>query len=177
MPSVRTDDHPHSILRRDRRGPVLLLGMFPLSREAAERMRRDLERAGWNIRVGEYLSLRAACAGGAAFISAVLLSVVGLEAAGLQIIGVAASAFGGWLFPRQYLSRKRQQRLKKIEEQLPNTLTSIAKSLRTGTGFLQALAYTADETPPPLGPELQSTLGDLQWGAEAEDAFTARPIG
>lgn len=35
------------------------------------------------------------------------------------------------------------------------------------------LAYAANETPPPLGPELQSALRDLQLGAEAEDVFGA----
>src|SRR4029450_10712689 len=40
-------------------------------------------------------------------------------------------------------------------------------------GLLQALAFAADETPAPFGPELQTTLRDLQLGAEAAAVFGA----
>src|SRR5262249_23161475 len=41
-----------------------------------------------------------------------------------------------------------------------------------GTGLLQALAYSANETPDPLGLELRGALRDLQLGADPDDVFT-----
>ena len=136
-------------------------------------MRRELERAGWPIRVGEYLSLRlaGAAAGGAAGV----LLLLGFHPgpALLRPLLVLLLVFGGWLFPRMLLSRARQKRLEKVEGQISDAVMGMAKSLRAGTGLLQALAYAAKETPAPLGPELQRTLRELQMGAEAEAVFGA----
>ena len=163
---------PQSILHRRRGFPLLLLDMLPLSSEARERMSRELEQAGWRIRVGEYLSLRLACAAAAAAAGLVVLTSLEVEATWLKAIMVVALLYGGWLLPRFYLSRRRQRRLEQIERQLPDALTAMAKSLRAGSGLLQALAYAANETPAPFGTELQGALRDLQLGAEAEDVFS-----
>ena len=70
------------------------------------------------------------------------------------------------------MSRQRAKRLEQIEKQLPDALTTLAKSLRAGTGLLQAMTYAAEETPAPLGPELDQTLRELRLGANAEVAFS-----
>ena len=49
----------------------------------------------------------------------------------------------------------------------------MAKSLQVGAGLMQALSNTAEQTPAPLGRELERTLRDLHLGAEAEDVFGA----
>lgn len=54
---------------------------------------------------------------------------------------------------------------------MPDALTSIAKSLRAGSGLMQALAYASKEIPAPLGPELASLVRDIQLGVEPEEAF------
>ncbi len=164
--------NPGSALRRSR-GSLPLSNLLPLSGPAEERMRRELERAGWPIRVGEYLSIR--LAGAAAGGAAGLLLVLGLHPgpALLRPVLVLLLVSGGWLFPRLLLSRARRKRLEKVEGQLPNAVMGMAKSLRVGTGLLQALAYAAKETSAPLGPELQRTLRELQLGAEAEAVFGA----
>ena len=163
---------PQSILHGRRGFPLLLLDLLPLSSEARERMSGELEQAGWSIRVGEYLALRLACAAAAAAAGLVVLTSLEVEAAWLKAVVVLALLYGGWFLPRLYLSRRRQRRLEQIERQLPDALTAMAKSLRVGSGLLQALAYAADETPAPLGTELQGALRDLQLGAEAEDVFS-----
>jgi tight adherence protein B len=160
-----------SLLHRRRRLPVPLTEILPLSAEARERMGRELDQAGWPIRVGEYLSLRLACAAVAGAAGLAVLRLLNVEAAWLKILAVVVLVYAGWFVPRLYLSRKRQKRLEKIERQLPDALTAMAKSLRAGSGLLQGLAYAAGETPAPLGPELQAALRDLRLGAEAEDVF------
>ncbi|MQA00921.1 MAG: hypothetical protein GEU80_16645 [Dehalococcoidia bacterium] len=89
----------------------------------------------------------------------------------VSVLAAFALLLIGWLIPRWWVSRKRAQRLEAVEKQLPNALTTLAKSLRAGTGLIQALDYTAQETPEPLGAELEQTLRELRLGANAEDAF------
>ena len=161
-----------SLLHRRRRLPLRFLEMLPLSSEARERMGRELDQAGWPIRVGEYLSLRLVCGAVAGAVGLALVRLFDAEAAWLEIVAAVALVYAGWFIPRLYLSRKRQKRLEEIERQLPDALTAMAKSLRAGSGLLQGLAYAAGETPAPLGPELQAALRDLRLGAEAEDVFT-----
>jgi tight adherence protein B len=164
---------PRSVLRGRRRLSLPLLDLFPVSSEARERISRELEQAGWPIRVGEYLLLRVASATAAGVAGLLLLAGLDVGVAWLRVVVVAALVYSGWLLPSLYVSRRRQRRLEQIEKQLPDALTAMAKSLRAGSGLLQALAYAANETAAPLGSELQSTLRDLQLGAEAEDVFGA----
>ena len=165
------DLRARSLLSRRRRLPLRLLDMLPLSSDARERMGRELDQAGWPVRVSEYLSLRLACAAVAGAAGLALVRLLGAEVAWLEIVAVVVVVYAGWFVPRLYLSRKRQKRLEEIERQLPDALTAMAKSLRAGSGLLQGLAYAAGETPAPLGPELQAALRDLRLGAEAEDVF------
>jgi tight adherence protein B len=160
-----------SLLHRRQRFPRQVFDMLPLSSEAGQRMGRELDQAGWSIRVGEYLSLRLACSAVAGAAGLALVRGLDVEAAWLEIVAVLALVYAAWFLPRIYLSRRRRKRLEEIETQLPDALTAMAKSLRAGSGLLQGLAYAASETPAPLGTELQAALRDLQLGAEAEDVF------
>jgi tight adherence protein B len=123
------------------------------------------------MKVNEYLGLRLACTVAGCVIALFLVKRADLAHGLIDGLIAAGAAFMGWMLPRLALDRARQKRLERIEEQLPDALMSVAKSLRAGSGLLQALAYAANETPAPLGPELQSTIRDLQLGVEAEDAF------
>jgi tight adherence protein B len=136
-------------------------------------MSRELGQAGVALRVGEYLLIRLVCLIGFGLAGWLVLQRLGVEGFGFEAVTTLAFAVAGWLLPRIYISRKRQSRLQRIEAQLPDALTAIAKSLRAGSGILQGLAFAAHETPAPLGPELQSALRDLRLGAEAEDVFAS----
>src|SRR3990170_2618550 len=66
---------PRSLLHRRHGVPLPLPDLVPVSSEARKRIGRELDQAGWAIRVGEYLSLRlasavAAAAGGLAALTA-----------------------------------------------------------------------------------------------------------
>jgi tight adherence protein B len=162
---------PTSSILRERRSSLPVIRMLPLSPEAIDRMTGELIRAGWTLKVNEYLAIRLACTAAGMVIGLVFIKRGEIQPEILEWLLVLGCAFAGWLVPRLALGRARQKRLEHIEEQLPEALMSIAKSLRAGSGILQALNYAATETPPPLGDELQSTIRDLQLGIEAEDAF------
>lgn len=162
----------HSLLRPPAASRLPLVEWLPLSIEARQRMQIELERAGWALRVSEFVALRTATAFAGllvAFIPVRLSSAPLLVAA----LAAAAGAGAGWLLPRALLARARKRRRLIIESQLAEALTAVAKSLRAGTGLTQALAYAASETGAPLGSELQAALRDLQLGAEPAVAFEA----
>jgi tight adherence protein B len=158
---------------RSRRGAGSFFAVLPISRQAYERTTLELIRGGLALRVAEYVALRFASAAVVAALAILVATWIGIEAGFIRLIFLVIGAFLGWLIPRIYVSRRAGSRLNQVEKQLPDALTSMAKALRAGSGLLQALAYAADETPAPLGPELQTTLRDLQLGAEAEDIFEA----
>jgi tight adherence protein B len=145
--------------------------LLPVSPEGREQTQRNLERAGLRWRVQEFLALRLVFALGFA-VAAGLLTVAALAPAAVIMFALLAMLIG-WALPGIHVTRMRKKRIVKVEEQLPDALTAIAKSLRAGTGLLQALAFAADETPAPLGPELQAALRDLQLGADATEVFEA----
>ncbi|MEZ4503846.1 MAG: type II secretion system F family protein [Dehalococcoidia bacterium] len=158
-----------SALRVDRRSAFPLVDRLPVSASARDRMEYELERAGVPLKVGEYLGLRLGMGVAAAFVAALLVAPLGLPS--ITVIVGAGAYVLGWLAPRWWVGRRRRKRVEAIDAQMADALTTLAKSLRAGTGLLQALAYTAEQTPDPLGPELETTLRALRLGEEAEEAF------
>ncbi len=163
--------NPTGVLRQQRRR-LPLVDRLPVSPEGRELVQQQLERAGLSWRVQEFYGLRLALAFGFAMGSAAFLGGVGFATVGVILFSLLAMVVG-WILPAWYLKRRQKQRRLKIEEQLPDALTAISKSLRAGSGLLQALAFAADETPAPLGAELGGALRDLQLGAEAVAVFEA----
>lgn len=153
-----------------------LANLLPLSQVSEERTGRELARAGWRLRVNEYLTVRLASGLGGGVAGIILLIRMqpdsGLIKFGLILLALLLFLVG-WMIPRFLLSRARKKRLERIDQQLPDALLAMAKSLQVGTGFLQALSNAANEVPAPLGAELQRTVRDLQLGADAEEVFTA----
>lgn len=160
---------PTGVLRQQRRR-LPFVDRLPVSPEGRERVQLDLERAGLRWRVQEFYGLRLLFALGFALAASLPLAAAGFAPVAAIIVSLLAMIIG-WMVPRQYLARRRKKRMVTVEQQLPDALTAISKSLRAGSGLLQALAFAADETPAPLGPELGSALRDLQLGADPIEVF------
>jgi tight adherence protein B len=174
---IHTAPRGASILRENR-SRLPFVERLPISATAQERTAFELTRAGMRMRPTEFLGLRLASSLGAACLAALAGVSLG-QVTGIVLVLALGGMLGGWVLPRMYVSRRSTRRRHQIEDQLPEALTAIAKSLRAGSGLLQALAYAAHETPEPFGPELQASLRDLQLGAEPEEVFTdlARRVG
>ena len=104
-------------------------------------MSQELTRAGWRLRVNEYLSLRLASAIMVGVAGLLLLTSFDLGPAWLRWPLTFVMVLVGWRLPRFLLSRARKKRLARIEAQLGDSLLAMAKSLQVGSGFLQALAH------------------------------------
>ncbi len=85
--------------------------------------------------------------------------------AGVGLAGVFS------LLPFIYLRVKRARRQRMITEQLPDVLTLLVGSLRSGQGLSQALGMLVDEVPPPAGDEFARVNRAMELGMSVQDAL------
>jgi tight adherence protein B len=82
------------------------------------------------------------------------------------IFGVALGAL-----PYAYARFKRQRRLNAFEEQFPEALDFLARSMRAGHAFSVSLEMLGAESPEPLGQEFRTLFNEQNLGAPLEVAF------
>ncbi len=75
------------------------------------------------------------------------------------------------LFPWLFLEFRRKGRLKKFENQLPDTLGLLSGSMRAGFSFAQGLEAVAEEASEPSRRELQRVFAESRLGRPIEDAL------
>lgn len=119
----------------------------------ARRAEMRLRQAGLRLTMGEYQALRLV----AATLAAALALLVGRG----QIWAFAGAAVGYWL-PGFYVERTLKSRHRAFAQQLPEALTVIANSLRSGYSFLQATEAAAAELPEPLASELGQVIKETR---------------
>jgi tight adherence protein B len=78
-------------------------------------------------------------------------------------------AFG--LLPLYILNWMKTRRIKKFEEQLPDALDMIARSLRAGHSLASGLEMVGQEFSEPLGPEFSKTVTQISFGVALEQAL------
>jgi len=150
------------------------MGLFPYlsslfaSGEWAQRVTDDFERADLKLRVGEYLSMRIACA---LVLFAAAMFLLGQGVVGL--VGGAVGAFIGYTLPKLMVKRRLKKRLTLFDDQLVEALSMVANALRSGFGLLQAIDMAAEQLKDPLALEFKRTVNDINVGASFEDALTA----
>ncbi len=110
------------------------------------------------------IALMGACAA----VSFVALSLA--TAAGMTIKLALALGFGigGVWF---WIAQKARKRFALIEEQLPEAIDLIVRSLKVGYPFVQALAAAAKESPDPLGSELGLIADEATYGRDLGEAL------
>ncbi len=84
----------------------------------------------------------------------------------VPMLGLAAMAA-----PRIAVQCLRQNRRKRLAQQLPDALALWAGLLRSGQGTIQALTQVALRQPAPMGDELRVVLSQLRLGAGLDTAF------
>lgn len=128
----------------------------------AQALATDLARANVKLTVGEFLILQAICA---------------LIAAGLAVALARALAPGvlfgvvGFLLPRVWISRRQAARLKAFNEQLADTITLMANSLRSGMSMVQAMEMVSREAGPPVSEEFQRVCREIGLGLSPQEAL------
>lgn len=151
-------------LRRSRSVGGIIRPFF--SGEWLARIEADLRRADSNLQPLDYLTIRIFLAG--LGFAAAILFVPGI-AQGV-LVGLAAGA-AGMMAPHIWLKQRQANRLRKLEAQLPETLTMVSNSLKAGFGLLQSLNQAAQQIEEPLAPELAVAIHEMNIGSSLEEAL------
>lgn len=93
-----------------------------------------------------------------------------LLSGGSLMIGMAGGLLG-YMVPIFFLRFKIAQRAKAFNNQLGDTLTLVANSLRTGYSFMQAVEMVSREMAPPISVEFARILKEMNLGIPTEEAL------
>ncbi|MEW6380969.1 MAG: type II secretion system F family protein [bacterium] len=85
-------------------------------------------------------------------------------------IGLPAGALAAML-PFFFLTLKRNRRMRKFEEQLPDALNLIARALKAGQAFPTGLQMVAQEFDDPIGSEFEKMLAQINLGVGFPEAL------
>lgn len=87
---------------------------------------------------------------------------------------VTALCIGGLVsvLPFMNMQRLRKKRFAQFEEQLPEALDFISRSMRAGHGFTIALEMLAADSPEPLGGAFRKIANDMQLGGSLQACLT-----
>ncbi len=135
-----------------------LLYNFPLS----EKLARLIEEANVQIRVGQLLLLTLTI-GMTGFLIGILINRGMLFAIGLGLILAA--------LPYLYIRWRKHKRMVRFEEQFPDTLDTIARSLEAGHSFTSAMQYVGQESGDPVGTLFTTAFEEQSLGLSHYDAI------
>lgn len=124
---------------------------------------RDLDRAGLELRAGEFIIIHA---------TVVVVSIIGglifKGAFGAVVLGILGTAA-----PRMVLNTMISRRRDAFADQLEGTLQIIAGTLRSGYGLAQAVQTVAAESPSPTSDEFGRVVVENRLGRSVEGAMRA----
>jgi tight adherence protein B len=100
-------------------------------------------------------------------------SVLGMKVRLLYRPEITAAVFGvlGALCPLLLVLRKRKKLIAAFEEQFPEALDFLSRSMRVGHGFTIGLEMLGVDSPDPLGASFRKVSNDLQLGSPLEVAL------
>ncbi len=126
--------------------------------------RQQLSRADIKLTVSEYAAVH-------------VFSMFGFFALGYfvlfgqQLVMAIVAGFVGFFAPRIYVSRITGTRLKRFENQLPDTLGLWVNALRSGYSVLQSMEAIARDAPEPTATEFKRVVQEVQLGIDVGDAL------
>ena len=123
-----------------------------------------LEQAGARLLAGEFVAIVALSALAGAVIAGVAMN---------NIVFILIIAAGAAYVPFFVLSRAQSKRQGLMIDQLADTLSILASSLRAGYSFLQALDTVSKEIGEPSATEFQRVVAEIRLGRPIDDALTA----
>jgi tight adherence protein B len=136
--------------------------------DMAARLSTELARADLKLRPAEFLAFWIA----SPLVFVAVAYVLGFVFSGFQNIIALVGVFilGAW-FPRFYLKYRQGRRLKAFGDQLPDTITLLANSLRAGSSFLQGIELVTREARPPISEEFERVVREMALGVALQPAL------
>lgn len=123
---------------------------------------RLLEQSGLSWSVAELLGVQALC---------LFASLAAALWFGLPWLLALLLAVGGACLPLLWALRAKEQRLARIDEQLPDALDLIGRAVRAGHAFPTALSMVGDEMREPLASEFSAAFDEVNFGISMQDAL------
>jgi tight adherence protein B len=137
-------------------------------RSFADNISRNLARADLKLTVGEFLLTKLVSTGAAFGIGAFLGRGMGPFA---LIVGLFVAVIGLYI-PDFYVKRRAKKRVKTFNNQLGDTITLMANSLRSGYSLLQSLDLIAKEAPAPMSDEFKRVTREVGLGISSKEALS-----
>jgi tight adherence protein B len=132
------------------------------------RLSTEIARADLKLRPAEFLFAWIA----SPFFFVFIAYVVGFVVQGFHHPIALAVVFAiGAYFPRWYIGFRQRKRLAAFSEQLPNTITLLANSLRAGSSFLQGIELVTREAHPPISEEFERVVREMSLGVALQPAL------
>lgn len=73
--------------------------------------------------------------------------------------------------PTLYIVRARTQRMRRLENQLPDAIDLMGRAMRAGHAFPNALKMVGEEMSDPIGSEFRTLFDEINYGVRLEDAL------
>lgn len=154
--------HMPGLLRDELMSEIPALNKILYKIPVMEKVAGLIEQANVQIKVGQLLFLTLTL-GMTGLLSGLLIDRGVLFAIGLGLLLAATPYF--------YIRWRRQQRIIKFEEQFPETLNTIARSLDAGHSFTAALQYAAQESADPVSTVFNTAIDEQALGLSHYDAL------
>lgn len=159
--------------RKRRRGPGASALAEQVDRAIADqgfagRISRDLAQANMKLTVAEFLALRFISAIGGMGLGYLIAFLRGLSnPLFLILLGFVIGLF----IPSIMVRRAKGRRIRSFNNQLGDTITLLANSLRSGYSLLQSMEMVARESPPPVSEEFRRVVQEVGLGFSAQEAL------
>jgi tight adherence protein B len=161
----RPEEAPdQSVVVRQHDGPLPSVEKLIGRTTAGSHLSRLIEQAGVNTTPSALLLASLVCAAVAALAAYLFLRI---PLAQFVCVPIGAS------LPMLWLLQRRSSRLKAFEEQFPDALDLISRSLRAGHAFQAAIGMAADELTAPAAPEFKKVFDQQNFGLPLKDALNA----
>jgi len=109
-------------------------------------------------------------------VGAAVVAFVGILVSGAPIAFAPVAAIVCLIAPYFYLSFKRSKRMKKFNEQLPEALELLSRSLRAGHSLGAGFGLVATEMPQPIKREFGRCFEEQNFGISLEESLNAMTV-
>ena len=128
----------------------------------AASIQTDLARADLKLRVAEFVMITV--------LAIILGFLLGNLIFGSPLIGMVFAVVG-FFAPRFYVGYRKRQRLNAFNDQLGDTISLLANSLRSGFSIVQSMETVAQQLPDPIAAEFHRVGQEIGLGLSYEEAL------
>ncbi len=150
------------LLKRETRGSLAFLADFISWLGVLRRLQQWIDQANFKYRAAEVVILCVLLAAGTYLFLGLFLSLWVLRI--VLSLGIGALPIG-------YIKNRREARMKKFEEILPDAIDLFNRSMKAGHNIHSGLETIAEETADPVRMEFKKVIEQLALGSPIEDAL------